>query len=114
MKTSHVTNHSSPAKSKISQEEIMAKVEAKFGKKAGQKAKSEDKDAAPAPKSDSIEISKSAKIKKSIDDKDVVIGDIGKNDPKEEITKEKLKGLIKSGGFSFSDKEREALGEILK
>lgn len=113
MKTSHATNQSAPAKAKISQEEIMAKVEAKFGKKAVKKP-AEAEAAAPAPKSDSIEISKAAKIKKSIDDKDVVIGDIGKNDPAEDITKEKLKGLIKSGGFNFSDKEREALGEILK
>lgn len=39
--------------------------------------------------------------------------DIGINDPKDEVTQEKLKGLLTTGGFNFSDKERKALSSIL-
>lgn len=42
-----------------------------------------------------------------------IIGDIGKNDPNDTDTQEKLKTILKSGGFAFSPKEREVLGDIL-
>ncbi len=35
------------------------------------------------------------------------------NDPKSDVTKEKLRGLIEGNGFNFSDKERQVLGKIL-
>lgn len=39
--------------------------------------------------------------------------DVGLNKPNDPGTQEKLKGLLKSGGFNFSDKERDALSSIL-
>jgi hypothetical protein len=39
--------------------------------------------------------------------------DIASNRPDDEMTQEKLKGLLRTGGFSFSDKERKALSSIL-
>ena len=87
---------------KLSKEDIQQKLEAKFGKKIGiEKPK--------APK-DKVEVSDSAKAKsdtKVIDKEEVVIGDIGKNDPTDGITQEKLKGILRTGAFGFSDKERE-------
>lgn len=41
-------------------------------------------------------------------------GDVAKNDPKNPVTVGKLKDLMNNGGFSFSDKERSVLAEILK
>ncbi len=35
------------------------------------------------------------------------------NNPEDPVTKEKLKHVLNSNGFNFSDKERKALGEIL-
>ena len=50
---------------------------------------------------------------KVIDKNEAVIGDIGKNDPTDTVTQEKLKGLLRSGGFNFNQKERAALKDIL-
>jgi len=43
-----------------------------------------------------------------------IASDIGKNDPKAPETRGKLQTLLSSGGFNFSEKEREALSQILK
>jgi hypothetical protein len=40
--------------------------------------------------------------------------DVGKNDPNDEMTRSKLQTLVTSGGFNFSEKEREVLSQILK
>jgi len=47
---------------------------------------------------------------KSSDD---VKGDVGLNNPNDPVTREKLKGLLGSGGIMFGDKEREVLAKIL-
>lgn len=39
--------------------------------------------------------------------------DVGVNDPNDETTREKLKNVLSSGGFQFSEKERATLGQIL-
>jgi hypothetical protein len=39
--------------------------------------------------------------------------DIGKNSPEDPATQEKLKGLLKTNAFSFSQKEKDALASIL-
>ena len=95
-----------PESKKLSKEDVQKKLEAKFGKKIGAEKKK-----------DEVQISKAAKDKadtKVIDKEDVVIGDIGKNDPKSIETQEKLKALLRTGSFAFSDKERQALSDILK
>jgi hypothetical protein len=43
-----------------------------------------------------------------------VASDVGKNDPSDPHTRGKLQTLLSSGGFNFSEKEREALSQILK
>lgn len=98
-------------KSKISpKEELRAKLAEKFGDKF--KAKAEiDKEKQQA-KAAEVEISDSAKKKAHIDPEG--FGDVKNNDPNSEETKIKLKALLQTGGFNFSDKERGALSEILK
>ncbi|EQC47424.1 hypothetical protein [Bacteriovorax sp. Seq25_V] len=47
-------------------------------------------------------------------DKSVVLkSDVDKNDPNDPNVQEKLKTLLKTGGFAFSQKEKEALAQIL-
>lgn len=98
--TSGNSNPVATAPKKLSAEEIQAKIAAKFGREA------EIKKAPPKPKTqDNANISKQ---------ETVAHGDIGNNDPNSDVTREKLKGLLKSGGFKFNDKERKALAQILK
>ncbi|MDC1175141.1 hypothetical protein OAT67_07085 [Bacteriovoracaceae bacterium] len=57
-------------------------------------------------------------VVKSLDPKkqaesEEVIGDVSKNDPNDPNTKEKLKSVLAMGAFSFSEKEKAALGKIL-
>lgn len=99
---------SQKASAPISEEQVRKKIEAKFGKEILEK-----------PKKDEAQISQKSKQlsqaeTKIIDKDDVVIGDIGKNNPADSVTQDKLKHLIRSGGFSFNEKERLALQEILK
>ena len=88
---------------KMSNDDIAAKIQAKFGKKA------EVKKAIP-PVVDKVDIGKKGIVSSEDDD----FGDVGKNDPKAEVTQEKLKSILASGGFAFNDKERQALSKILK
>jgi len=39
--------------------------------------------------------------------------EVGLNDPNDSNTVEKLKSIIRNGGFNFSEKEKKALSEIL-
>ena len=87
---------------KLSNDDIAAKIRAKFGKTA------EIKKVIPKVE-DKVELNSKGVV--SSDEEE--FGDIGKNDPKSEVTQERLKGLLKGNGFNFSDKERKALGEIL-
>ena len=41
------------------------------------------------------------------------VSDIGVNDPNSEVTQEKLRQVLRSNAFGFSDKERETLSSIL-
>lgn len=45
---------------------------------------------------------------------DVVIGDVQKNDPSDPVTHGKLKTVLSKGAFSFSEKERDVLAQILQ
>lgn len=95
---------------KLSEDEVRKKIAEKFGKDVG------------APKSkeaDEVEVSNKAKNMakgetKVVEKEDAVIGDVGKNDPNDVVTQEKLKTLLRTGAFQFSDREREALKDILK
>lgn len=89
--------------SKIEQKQaaIRAKLAAKFGDKV-----------LPEKKAAKVEIS--SKAEKRLEKGDDKFADVGDNDPSKEETRAKLSGLLKSGGFQFSDKERAALSEILE
>ena len=108
-KNSNVNTSEQKKSTKLSKEEILAKVKGKFGKSAAPKK------AAPKPKQDSSDISATAKKKaESSESSEKIVGDIQKNDPKSAVTQEKLKNILKTGSFSFSDRERQALSKILK
>jgi hypothetical protein len=84
---------------KLSKDAIQAKIRAKFGKKA------DPKEIKPIIK-DKVELAASGKIK----------GKLPQNSEssKAEITQERLKGILQAGAFGFNEKERRALGKILK
>lgn len=90
------------SKNELKKEEILKKVRAKFGDKA------KPKKAAPKEK---VEVSNKGKQKSQVGDDD--FGDIGKNNPQSEVTKEKLRAILKTGAFAFNDAERGALNDIL-
>lgn len=97
---------SSQASSRPSKEAIQAKLREKFGKDFGKKPeKSEKKEDSAAV----VSIDKNGKKKVSKEG----FGDVKNNDPTSEVTQEKLKGLLRSGGFNFNSKERAALDAIL-
>lgn len=102
MKVNSPTNQAQKTKKNISREDILAKVKSKFGDKAAPKK--------TAPK-EKVEVSKNAKQKEQVESKE--FGDIGKNDPNSDMTKEKLRGILKTGAFNFSDAERSTLNDIL-
>jgi hypothetical protein len=90
-----------------SKEDIQSKIKEKFGKDfSDKKAVKTDGPAA------TVELS--AKSKGVTNSTEEAFGDIQKNDPNSPETQEKLKGLLRSGGFDFSEKERQVLSQILK
>jgi len=95
------TNNDSPKK--LSQEEIKAKIKAKFGKDLNDRPK-------PSKIDDKVELHSKGGVKSTSDED---FGDIGKNDPAHTMTQDKLKDILKTGAFSFNEKERKALSEIL-
>ena len=98
-------NHSTgpnKVKKKLSKEDIDAKIKAKFGEKAEKKKAPEEK----------VEFSDKSKAKAK--EGESTMGDIGSNKPDAAETREKLKSILKMGGFDFNDKERKALATILK
>lgn len=101
MDVTHAMSQKKLSRNDIKQAAIREKLAQKFGKKV-----------LPKKKEDKVEIS--AKAEKRLEPGDDKYADIGTNDPKNEDTRAKLMGLMKSGGFQFSDKEREALSEILE
>jgi hypothetical protein len=116
MKVNAVQSQEKPTISNKERErqEIRKKIAGKFGDKFKTKNEiNEIKSKKLAElKKDKIELSDSAKKKAHIDPEG--FGDVKNNNPKSEDTQMKLKGLLRSGGFQFSDKERAALGKILK
>jgi hypothetical protein len=88
----------------LSKAEIEAKIKARFGDKAKKKS------APKKPKPPEVALGKSSK---EVGGK-AVTGDVGANDPKAEMTQEKLKFLLKSGSSTFNDRERKVLANILK
>lgn len=96
---------SSAQNSTKSKSSIEEKLKAKFGNKFDKAETINDKNKVEKEK---VEISKRA-LSKSKEN----VGDISDNSPSSDLTQEKLKGLIRSGGFNFNDKEREALSNIL-
>jgi hypothetical protein len=51
---------------------------------------------------------------KAKEEADVAASDIKDNNTASAVTQEKLKNVLSTGGFNFSDKERQVLGNILK
>lgn len=100
MKVNNASSQNTMSRNDKKQAEIRAKLAEKFGDKILPKKK------------DNVEIS--VKVEKRPEAGDENFADIKKNDPNSEDTRVKLSGLLKSGGFHFSDKERAALSEILK
>lgn len=94
-------------------EQLRKKLAEKFGDDFKSKAQIDKEKEAKRKEleKDKVELSDSAKKKAHIDPEG--FGDVKNNDPNSEETKAKLQGLLKSGAFSFNDKERAALGEIL-
>jgi hypothetical protein len=118
----------SSSKPKNSDLSIEDRVKAKFGgfKKSGPKidenaeasAQLSDKSlrkAKEAKNNKQPEVTNEEDIKGKVDvhPKSPLLGDFT-NDPNSDVTREKLKGLVVSGSFSFNDKERETLKNILK
>ncbi|MFT6632167.1 MAG: hypothetical protein ACJAS4_002129 [Bacteriovoracaceae bacterium] len=87
---------------KMSPDEIKARIKSKFGKDLSKKKPIKAVE-------DKVEVSKQAKKTG-----ETPIGDIGSNDPKSDMTQSKIKGLLRNGGFEFSEGERKALSSILK
>lgn len=46
--------------------------------------------------------------------KELMIGDVGKNDPRDTNTQEKLKSVLSKGAFSFNQNEKAVLEKILE
>lgn len=92
---------------KLSKAELEAKVKSKFGLAAKIKPK---KAVIPEVKP---ELSNTAK-KGVTNSSQGAFGDLAANDPSAPETQEKLKGLLKTGAFNFSERERHALAKILK
>lgn len=89
---------------KLSQKEVRDKIKAKFGDKALEKKEK------PVVE-DKVEVKGNKGVKNSSEED---FGDIGKNDPSDQLTHDKLKEVLKSGAFHFNDRERATLAKILK
>lgn len=91
------TNITKP-NSKLSKADIQAKIKAKFGEKADPKILK--------PVKDKVDLKMPNKLETMTDE--------NKESSKAEITQERLKGILEAGAFGFNEKERRALGKILK
>jgi hypothetical protein len=89
---------------KLDNDDIKAKLMAKFGDKIQKKAPK------PVPK-EKLELHSKKGVSSSDEEQ---FGDVHTNNPNSVVTQEKLKGILKMGGFAFNDKERQALSKILK
>ena len=89
-----------PKAKKQTAEEVKAKIREKFGKETLVKE-------VKKPIEDKAELNSKPKI-------EGVSGDDIDNDPKSTLTHDKIKQVLKSGAFKFSDRERATLAKILK
>jgi DNA-directed RNA polymerase specialized sigma subunit len=104
MKVNSAQSQNNPkASKKPSKAEIEAKIKAKFG------VDMEKKKAAKNEKDVVVSIDKKGNKEVSAEG----FGDIKNNDPNSEVTQEKLRSILKTGGFDFNPKERKALQDIL-
>lgn len=92
-----------PANKKLTKEQIKAKLSEKFGEKIRTQG----------PKKQKTEDSVEVKGKPTVDHTGLKT-DIATNDPSSAETQEKLRSILKSGGFDFNQKERKALADILE
>ncbi len=107
MKVDHSLQSQAPDKKLDPKAMVNEKLKAKFGKSFEPKSKESSQN-----KNDTeVVISEQAKQKHVVSKEE--FGDVKKNAPDSEVTQEKLKGLLQNGAFSFNDKERQALQEIL-
>jgi hypothetical protein len=67
-------------------------------------------------KAEKTELKAPTKVIKDFEEGEVheAPGDVGLNNPKDPATREKLRKILSSGGFSFSERERQVLGNILE
>ncbi len=79
-------------------------------KKLRDQAKAPEKPEKTEPVKDKVELSPRVTVR---DKEKTVISDVGPNDPSDPATQEKLRTILRTGAFSFSDQERSVLGEIL-
>jgi hypothetical protein len=97
-----------PKQPSVSASDIKAKLEAK---------RKQEGDQAQKTIATKLELSGQKPAQKiDQDSPDPIIGksDVAKNDANDPVTQEKLKALIKNGGFSFNSKEKEVLSQILE
>ncbi len=109
--------HDKPA-SDLSRSEILSRLKNhKEGKDkvASLKVNSEIKENIEAKKKQQTKVEGVSKEgQESVEDKDhLLASDVGANDPKAPETQEKLKDILKTGAFKFSEKERKVLSSIL-
>lgn len=104
----NVVQNDRPAKDD-EKEAVKARIREKFGVELGKKIEAKKPD--ETKEGGDVVVSVDSKGKKKVEGE--VFGDIKKNDPGSDVTQEKLKGLLRSGGFHFNNKERAALDAIL-
>jgi len=97
------TLNKSPIRSR--NDELKKMVQEKFGDKV------QIKKVKPPKIEDKVELGQKSGIANS-SEKD--FGDIDSNDPTSSVTHDKLKEILKTGAFNFSEKERATLSNILK
>lgn len=89
---------------KLTPEEVKKKIQEKFGTAILEKKKSK------LPQ-DKVELKNRDKLE---DKTQAPSGDVGKNDPNDTVTQDKIRNVLKSGAFNFNEQERAALAKILK
>jgi len=106
--SSHNTHNVKRAR--LSADQVRAKMQAQ--KMAKQQAKIMK--AHPMKTEDSVDVKKAAHhLKLQAEMEEGWSSDISDNDPNSAETTEKLKEILKSGAFSFSDREKSTLAKIL-
>lgn len=92
--------------------EIMSKIQSH---KEGQKIDMTPRSSIPQDLEETQQVDKKDKSNNSqMDEKDHLLhSNIGKNNPTDPATQEKLRSILRTGAFRFSDKEKNVLSRIL-